>query len=104
MAADPLFLKILKAKGLPAPIPEYPFSKPLGRKHRADYCWPAHMVILEVDGGVWSGGRHTRGAGWLNDTEKMWLAAQLGYRWVRCTPQQLRNPDTFEHLREVLAT
>jgi very-short-patch-repair endonuclease len=98
--ADELFLRLLKAKGLPVPIPEYRFHPT--RKYRADYCWPLHRLILEVDGGIWVQGRHTRGAGWLKDTEKMALAAILGYRWMRATPQMLRGPQLLGWLAEAL--
>ena len=43
---------LCRAAGLPEPIPEYKFH-PL-RRWRADYCWPIHKVIVEIEGGVWT--------------------------------------------------
>ena len=61
------------------------------RKHRADFCWPAQMLILECDGGTWSGGRHSRGSGIEADAEKQSLAAIRGYRTLRATTTQVRS-------------
>ena len=99
-----LFLALLKRAKLPAPVREYPFAKELGRKWRADYCWPDHRLILEVDGGVWKkgGGRHTRGSGWMKDTEKLNTATVLGYRLLRCTPDQLATLSTVDLIRRCL--
>lgn len=89
MVAPPIYPlhRLCVLHGLPEPIPEYRFH-PL-RKWRADYCWPLHMLLVEIDGGVWTGGRHTRGAGFIKDMEKLNAAALLGYRVLRYTPQQI---------------
>jgi len=82
---------ICRAEGLPEPIPEYKFHAM--RKWRADFAWPATnpRVIVEVDGGVWTQGRHTRGAGFIADMEKLNAAAMLGFIVLRYTPQTLGN-------------
>lgn len=90
---------LCRAAGLPEPIPEYKFH-PL-RKWRADYCWPIHKVIVEIEGGAWSQGRHTRGSGFIADMAKYNAAALLGYAVLRYTPQQLG--DAVRDLRIVLA-
>lgn len=79
--------------GLPAPVAEFPFAKDIGRKWRADWAWPEKKVLLEVDGGVWIGGRHTSGAGWMKDTDKLNHAALLGWRCLRCAPKTLMTAD-----------
>lgn len=88
-AAAPIYplVGLCRAAGLPEPVPEYRFHP--HRKWRADYAWPLHRVIVEIDGGAWSGGRHTRGAGFIADLEKLNAAALLGYAVLRYTPQQL---------------
>ena len=73
------------------PVPEYAFAKAMGRRWRFDYCWPLHMLALEVNGGVWTQGRHTRGQGAIDDMEKMSEAAIMGYRVLYATPQELDN-------------
>jgi len=38
------------------------------------------MLAVEVDGGTWTGGRHTRGAGFEADCEKLNAAVIAGFR------------------------
>lgn len=90
---------LCRAAGLPEPIPEYKFH-PL-RKWRADYAWPLHKVIVEVEGGAYTQGRHTRGAGFVADMCKYNNAALLGYAVLRYTPQQIG--DAVRDLRIMLA-
>lgn len=59
------------------------------RRWRFDYAVPSLMVALEVEGGVWTGGRHTSPRGFLNDIEKYNAAALLGWTVVRTTPDRL---------------
>lgn len=59
------------------------------RRWRFDWCWPDRKIALEIEGGVWTKGRHTRGAGFLGDLEKYNAAALKGYRVFRCTPNQI---------------
>ena len=83
------FPALCRAVGLPAPVPEYRFH-PV-RLWRMDWAWPDQRIGLEVDGGTWIAGRHTRGSGWAKDTEKLNGAAVLGYRMFRCTPADLAS-------------
>ena len=41
------------------------------RKWRFDLAWPEHMIGVECDGAVYSGGRHVRGLGYSQDCEKL---------------------------------
>ncbi len=95
-----VFLRALEVRGLPRPEREWKFDTK--RRWRFDYAWPQQMIALEVEGGVWSGGRHTRGAGFLKDMEKYNRAAVLGWRLLRVTPDKLVSFGTFEMLREIL--
>lgn len=89
-----IFLAMCHGAGISAPVPEYKFHK--SRKWRFDYAWPAHKVALEVEGGVWTQGRHTRGSGFVNDMEKYNAAAALGWRVFRCTPSDLCRVATVD--------
>jgi hypothetical protein len=40
-------------------------------------------VLIELDGGVWTGGRHVRGGGYIEDCFKLNTAVMLGYRPIR---------------------
>jgi hypothetical protein len=94
------FITLLIAAGLPAPTPEYRFAA--DRKWKFDFGWPAHKVALEVEGGIWIQGRHSRGSGMSADFVKYNRAAILGWRVVKCVPSDLMKPATVEMLRGML--
>ena len=87
-----IFLALLKKEGL-VPVKEYKFHPT--RKWRFDYAFPESMVAVEVEGGVWTGGRHTSGAGFLKDMEKYNTALLHGWRVYRVTPKTLTSRDTI---------
>jgi very-short-patch-repair endonuclease len=86
--------------GLPAPVAEYRFHPT--RKWRLDWCWPTEKVALEVEGGAWIGGRHTRGAGYLKDCEKYNELACAGYRLLRVTPKEIANGVALNWAEKIL--
>src|SRR5579871_3812123 len=88
MTTDPL-LALFRSLGLPVPAPEYRFAPP--RRWRFDFAWPAHRLALEVEGGVWSGGRHVRGKGYERDCEKYSEAALRGWRVLRVTSGMVKD-------------
>lgn len=72
------------------------------RRWRFDYAIPSHRIALEVEGGVFSKGRHTRGAGFIGDIEKYNEATRLGWRVVRTVPWELNTRKTVQLLRELI--
>jgi len=78
---------LLQAAGLPAPEREYRFAPP--RRWRFDLAYPAIRLAIEIEGGAWVRGRHTRPAGYAADCEKYNAAALLGWRVLRYTPEML---------------
>src|SRR5690242_6127395 len=100
MVAERLFRAALDVRGLPQPEAEYHFAKP--RKWRFDYAFPVQRVAVEVEGGVWIQGRHTRGAGFLADIEKYNESAARGWRVVRCTPDTLLSRDFLNIVERTL--
>jgi hypothetical protein len=94
-----LFAKLLAHHGLPLPEAEHRFCE---RRWRFDYAWPAQKVALEVEGGIYTRGRHVRPKGFLNDMKKYNRATVLGWRLVRCTPSELCGMETLEMLKEIL--
>lgn len=55
------------------------------RDFRVDFAFPELRLIFEVEGGVYSQGRHTRGSGFIKDCEKYAEANLLGW-WVYRIP------------------
>jgi very-short-patch-repair endonuclease len=79
---------------------EYRFHEK--RKWRFDYALVEQRIAIEVEGGVWTGGRHTRGAGFLKDVEKYNEAAVRGWMVIRVTPDQLNGFTAVEWLERAL--
>jgi hypothetical protein len=94
---DSLFLALLKRERVPIPTEEFRFAPP--RRWRFDYAWPCELVALEVEGGAWSRGRHTRGKGFLADMEKYNRATEVGWMVFRVTPKTLCTLETIEMIR-----
>ena len=59
------------------------------RRWRADYAHLESRTLIEVEGGVWVGGRHNRAAGFVADAEKYFEATLDGWRVVRLVDSQL---------------
>ena len=86
----------LKTLGV-APVKEFLFHET--RKWRFDYAFPEQRVALEVEGGVYTGGRHVNPRGFLGDMEKYNEAAAHGWKVVRCTPSTLCTTKVLEILQ-----
>lgn len=82
-------------------IKEYKFHPT--RKWRFDYAIPEHKIALEVEGGVWTGGRHTSPKGFLGDMEKYNTATIMGWRLLRTTPDRLCSNETMQMVRDIIA-
>lgn len=89
-----------RSERLPTPELEYRFHPT--RRWRFDYAWPEQKVALEQEGGVWSGGRHTSGAGFMKDCEKYNTATVMGWRIIRGTPSQVRSLSVITYLLPLL--
>lgn len=92
-------MSYFKAFGLPEPVAEHRFH-PV-RRWRFDFAWIDQKVAVEVNGGVWVGGRHTRGAGFLGDMQKLNEAQKLGWSVYQFTPQQMRSGEAANFLRAI---
>ena len=82
-------------------VKEHRFYKP--RKWRFDYALPRYKIAVEVEGGVWTGGRHVRPQGFIGDIEKYNTAALLGWRVFRTTPDKLISNSTLLLLKNAIS-
>lgn len=71
----------MKAAKLPTPDREHRFWP--GRRFAFDFAWPAHSYAVEVEGGTYIGGRHTRGKQYASDLVKYNEAALRGWTVLR---------------------
>lgn len=81
-------------------VKEYRFH-PI-RRWKFDWAIPSHKICFEEEGGAWSGGRHTRGAGFIADMEKYNTATAMGWRLIRILPG--RYADALRFVEQILET
>lgn len=77
--------------GLPDPEKEYAFMK--GRGFLFDFAYPNIKMAVEVEGGIWIGGRHTTGEGFTRDCIKYNNAECLGWHVIRVTKDMIYDGD-----------
>jgi len=75
--------------GFPIPVREHRFAPP--RRWLFDWAFPLQKLAIEQEGGAWTGGRHTRGKGYVADMAKYNAATIAGWRVLRFTPQQIAD-------------
>lgn len=105
--AETLLAVQLEQAGIPFER-EYRFAPP--RKWRADFAldrddWMSYErpgILVEIDGGGWVQGRHTRGSGFEKDAEKQSAAAILGYRVIRVVPKQVEDGRALLWIKQAL--
>lgn len=83
----------LRAEGLTFDR-EYRFHE--SRLWRLDFWFADAKLAIEIDGGGWTNGRHSRGEGIERDCEKASYVAMAGYRLMRVTPGQVRRGEALK--------
>jgi len=74
------------------------------RRFRFDIAIPSLKIAIEFEGGVFSGGRHTRGKGYISDCKKYNLATMHGWKLLRYTTADAKVKDWgYAVLNDVLA-
>jgi len=94
------FLAAVRLHGLPMPETEYRFHKK--RRWRVDFAWAEARVAVEVEGGIWSNGRHVRGSGFEADCEKYNELALAGWLLIRVTSKHIRGGEAVAWLERAL--
>jgi very-short-patch-repair endonuclease len=70
------------------------------RKWRIDFCWPDYFLAVEIEGGVWISGRHTRPTGFIKDKEKYNEVAKLGFCLLRFTPSEIKKGIALNEIKK----
>lgn len=73
------------------------------RQWRFDLAAPELRIAIEIEGGVFRGGRHTRGRGYVRDMEKYNAAVTRGWRMLRYTPKQMAAGAFCDDVAAVIA-
>lgn len=96
-----MILQILKSTG-------YEFTQEFRfhpkRRWRFDFAHTESKTAIEIEGGAWSKGRHTRGLGFIGDMEKYNAATADSWAILRFTPQQMNESKTYELIKKVIET
>ena len=104
--------------GLPVPEREYRFGAAAAggpgkglrarlleaglKDWRFDFAWPNLMLAVEVEGGAWVGGRHTRGKGFLEDLRKYQEAQTMGWTIYRTAGELIKSGEAVETVRQLI--
>lgn len=91
----------IRAYKLPAPKREYKFHE--SRKWRLDFAYPERIppLAIEVEGGVYTRGRHTRPKGFKADCEKYNTLTLMGWQLLRFEREAIITGEAIDLLREV---
>ncbi|MDC5257351.1 endonuclease domain-containing protein [Acinetobacter baumannii] len=73
------------------------------RKWRADFLITGTKILVEVEGGIWSGGRHTRGKGYIGDMEKYNEAAMMGFTVLRFSTEQVKSGLAVQQIEKMVS-
>ena len=85
---------------LEVPRPEREFKFHPTRKWRADFAWPERFLLVEIEGGVYSRGRHTRGKGFENDMTKYNAATMAGFKLLRFSGGMVSSGEAANKTKE----
>lgn len=69
------------------------------RRWRFDFADTGKMIAIEVEGGVFSNGRHVRGKGYEADCEKYNEAVLMGWKLIRVTSRMVRDGRAIEYIK-----
>ena len=96
-----MLLTRLEHAGLPLGETQYPAV--VGRQFKFDRAWPApHMVAVEVQGGLWVAGAHSRGSGVERDCLKLSMAAAVGWRVLPISKAMIESGEAIALIRQAL--
>jgi len=94
----PILAKLFIKHDIPIPALEYKFCST--RQWKIDIVWIKEKLAVEIEGGIWTGGRHINPSGFLKDVEKYNQLDIEGYDLLRFTPDQIESLEAFESILE----
>lgn len=92
----------LRATKIEPPATEYMFHPE--RRWRFDFAWPSRRIAVEIEGGIATGGRHVRPAGFREDTVKYNEATLAGWHLLRVLPEDVKSGRALLLIERALAT
>ncbi len=99
-AGEELLSFHIRAAKLWPPVREYQFHAI--RKWRFDFAWPDIWLAVEIEGGVWTGGRHTRGKGFIDDCKKYNEASLMGWTVLRFPVEQITSGEALKFIEKAI--
>lgn len=99
-AAERELLLHIKGYGLPEPVAQFRFHPT--RRWTVDIAFVEQKVLVEIEGGAFMAGRHSRGAGFRQDCVKYAEALCLGYRILRVMPEHVKSGEAIQWLNKIL--
>ena len=97
----PIWVKKIKGLEEIQFVSEYKFDPK--RKWRFDFAHVGSKTAVEIEGGVYTNGRHTRPTGFINDMDKYNWAALRGWRVYRCIPDMLFTENTANFIKDLVS-
>lgn len=92
----------IRARGLPTPERELVFHP--DRRWRLDFAWPDMMVAVELQGGTYTKGRHTRGAALSGEYEKLNEAQRLGWMVLLFDTKAVQKGEAIAYIERTFQT
>src|SRR4051812_26009325 len=90
----------IRVAKLPVPAREFVFAPP--RRWRFDFAWLDRALAVEVEGGIFMAGRHSRGAGFRADAEKYNTATLMGWRVLKFTDREIKTGEALTWIQRAL--
>ena len=69
---------------------------------KMDFAWPDIKLAVEIEGGVWIGGRHNRGAGMIGDMRKYNAATLMGWKVLRFDGSAVKSGAAINMVRPLI--
>ena len=89
-----LLLDQILITDLPVPVREHKFHPT--RRWRFDLAFLESKLAVEVEGGIWTYGRHNRAISFIKDMEKYNEACLLGWNLLRFTTDMVKKGESIK--------